>query len=403
MRVDAVIFGGGAAGLWLLDELYRRRLRVLLLESGRLGQGQTIASQGIIHSGLKYMLDWRPTSAAWKIREMPGVWRAALRGNGFPRLTHTAVRAECCHLWQTNGFMSRAGMFLARWLLQSRPRILSATERPDFLRDCPGAVARIDEQVISPAGFLADLAAQHRDRILSIDADTGVQFTVDNPGEIQRIRLRHPEIPEELELEPGRVIFTAGAGNEALRSRVGLSKPAMQRRPLHMVLVRGPLPEFNGHCIDGAKTRVTITSDKDRESRTVWQVGGQIAETGVKLTEEGLLRRARRELQEVLPAIDLEGTEWSTYRIDRAEGAAAQNLRPDTPQVLAEGNVLTAWPTKLALAPQLALDLAGWFTEPDGTPEPLPPELADWPRPEVALPPWETAGQWWRLNEPAIA
>ena len=403
MRVDAVIFGGGAAGLWLLDELYRRRLRVLLLESGRLGQGQTVASQGIIHSGLKYMLDWRPTSAAWKIREMPGVWRAALRGENFPRLTQTPVRSEFCYLWQTTGFMSRAGMFFARWLLQSRPRILSSLDRPELLRDCPGTVARIEEQVISPAGFLTDLARQHHDRILSIDAEKGVQFTVNNPGEVQRIHIRHPDVTEPLELEPGKVIFTAGSGNEELRARVGLSQPAMQRRPLHMVLVRGRLPAFNGHCIDGAKTRVTITSDKDAEGRTVWQVGGQIAEDGVKLTEEALLGRARRELLQVLPSIDLERTEWSTYRVDRAEGAAAHNLRPDTPQVLEEGNILTAWPTKLALAPQLARDLAARFVEQAGTPEPFPPELADWPRPEVALPPWETAAQWWRLNEPAFA
>lgn len=403
MRLDAVIFGGGAAGLWLLDELYRRRLRVVLLEAGSLGQGQTVASQGIIHSGLKYMLDWRPTSSAWKIREMPNVWRRALRGDGVPRLTRTPIRAEFCHLWQTNGFMSRAGMFFARWLLQSRPRILKASERPEILADCPGTVARIDEQVISPAGFLADFATQHRERILAIDADTGVQFTLNHPGEVQRIRLRHPEVAEAIELEPQRVIFTAGAGNEELRARVGLTTPAMQRRPLHMILVRGKLPVFNGHCIDGAKTRVTITSDKDRQGRTVWQVGGQIAEAGVKLTEQALLLRARRELLEVLPSIDLERTEWSTYRIDRAEGASAQNLRPDAAQVLEEGNVLTAWPTKLALAPQLARDIAARFAEPTGMAEPLPEELAEWPRPEVALPPWETARQWWGLNEAAVA
>jgi glycerol-3-phosphate dehydrogenase len=403
MQMDAVIFGGGAAGLWLLDVLHRRRLRVVLLEAGSLGQGQTVASQGIIHSGLKYMLDWRPTGAAWKIREMPGVWRSSLQGEGFPRLTQTQVRTEFCYLWQTNGFMSRAGMFFARWLLQSRPRILNTGERPEFLKECPGTVARIDEQVIAPASFIADLARQHASRILAIDAENGLKFTFDNPGHVQRIQLRHPRMPELLELEPEKVVFTAGTGNRRLREMVGLTSPAMQTRPLHMVLVRGALPHFNGHCIDGSKTRVTITSDTDSAGRTVWQIGGQIAEIGVKLSEDSLLRRAHRELQQVLPAVDLEGTEWSTYRVDRAEGMSAQNLRPDTPQVLVEGNVLTAWPTKLALAPQLANDLAVRLPTPPGTPEPLPAFIDEWPRPEVALPPWETAAQWWRLNEPAFA
>ena len=59
MQVDVLIFGGGAAGLWLLDELARRGDRVLLLEAVR-PAGQTIASQGIIHGGLKYTLQGAP-------------------------------------------------------------------------------------------------------------------------------------------------------------------------------------------------------------------------------------------------------------------------------------------------------------------------------------------------------
>ncbi|HEY3967359.1 MAG TPA: FAD-dependent oxidoreductase, partial [Planctomycetaceae bacterium] len=54
MELDVLIFGGGAAGLWLLDQLARRGDCVLLLEAGRLGLGQTVGSQGIIHGGLKY-------------------------------------------------------------------------------------------------------------------------------------------------------------------------------------------------------------------------------------------------------------------------------------------------------------------------------------------------------------
>jgi len=44
---DIVIFGGGVAGLWLLNRLRREGYDVLLLESRTLGGGQTIASQGI--------------------------------------------------------------------------------------------------------------------------------------------------------------------------------------------------------------------------------------------------------------------------------------------------------------------------------------------------------------------
>ncbi|MHC4787348.1 MAG: FAD-dependent oxidoreductase, partial [Planctomycetota bacterium] len=52
-----VIFGGGGAGLWLLDTLLTRGHRAVLLEANRLGQGQTACAQGILHGGLKYTLN----------------------------------------------------------------------------------------------------------------------------------------------------------------------------------------------------------------------------------------------------------------------------------------------------------------------------------------------------------
>ncbi|HRJ12593.1 MAG TPA: FAD-dependent oxidoreductase, partial [Alphaproteobacteria bacterium] len=54
--LDALILGGGIAGLWLARRLQLAGYRVVLLENQKLGGGQTLASQGIIHGGLKYAL-----------------------------------------------------------------------------------------------------------------------------------------------------------------------------------------------------------------------------------------------------------------------------------------------------------------------------------------------------------
>ena len=60
LHLDVLIFGGGAAGLWLLDDpaskpgSYSRGLAAGI--RCNLGEGQTISSQGIIHGGLKYAL-----------------------------------------------------------------------------------------------------------------------------------------------------------------------------------------------------------------------------------------------------------------------------------------------------------------------------------------------------------
>ena len=398
MRVDALIFGGGAAGLWLLDELVRSGREAVLVESCGLGDGQTVASQGIIHGGLKYTLQGLLTSSAASIRDMPPLWRECLSGTRLPNLSGTRLRSDGCYLWRTDGIGSRLGMFGARFGLKVSPQSLDAAERPAVLAACPGTVARLDEQVISPASFVGALAAPHRGRILLIEDPHAIAFGISGPGQVTLVQLANPGGGEPITLRPDRVVFTAGAGNAALRSRVGLSVEVMQRRPLHMVLARGPLPRLNGHCVDGTKTRVTITSDTDSAGRTVWQVGGQLAEDGVALDEAKLVTRAAAELRETLPGIDLSRVELATYRVDRAEGSTEGGKRPDTFRVLAEGNVITAWPTKLVLAPQLALEVAAAIPV-GGALGSVCSAFEDWPRPQVARPPWESSRRWHAADE----
>jgi glycerol-3-phosphate dehydrogenase len=395
MRLDAVIFGGGAAGLWLLDRLSRQGCQAVLLEASALGTGQTIGSQGIIHGGLKYTLQGWLTKSAQHIRKMPDVWRRALLGQIAPNLTRTRLRSDCCYLWRTDSLASRAGMIGARIGLQVTPESVEPADRPEILASVAGTVARLAEQVIQPSSFLADLAAQYRDRILKIDAEAGVAFELRSPGEVDAVRLCDPIGKGTVTLRPRQVIFAAGAGNAALRGQVGLSSAIQQRRPLQMVLCRGALPELHGHCVDGLKTRVTITSDRDAAGRTVWQIGGQLAEDGVAMSPESLVDHAATELRVVLPALDLTAAEFSTYRVDRAEGATEDGSRPETIQVLCAGNVTTGWPTKLALAPVLADEIASRIQPSAGRSDFDPTALAAWPRPEVALPPWEDAGRSW--------
>jgi glycine/D-amino acid oxidase-like deaminating enzyme len=399
MELDVLIFGGGAAGLWLLDQLSRRGNHVLLLEAGRLGQGQTVASQGIIHGGLKYTLHGALTSAAREIREMPEIWRDCLAGRRTPDLRNTRLRSSVCYLWRSASLRSRLGMLGARLGLHVGPVELAKSERPAVLAGCPGIVARLDEQVIDPASLLADLASQNRERILLIDP-TPTTFKLLPAGPVDRVVVARPDTGERIEIQPRQIIFTAGGGNAGLRRRCGLPGALMQRRPLHMVLVRGRLPVLNGHCVDGARTRVTITSDVDLSGNTIWQVGGQIAEEGVAMNSGRLIRRTSDELTAVLPGVDLLDCEWTTYRIDRAEHTMPQNGRPDTASVLAEGNVITAWPTKLALIPQLVRMVeAALQTSSRVRGEAFhPPGLEEWPRPEVAAPPWETATRWERIG-----
>ena len=396
--LDVVIFGGGAAGLWLLDELVRRDIDALLFETDDLGRGQTISSQGIIHGGLKYTLRGLISASARQIRDMPLIWRRCLAGERVPDLRGTRLRGDYCHLWRAGTIGSRLSMVGARAGLRVAPVPLDADSRPEALLRCPGTVARLDEQVVEPASLLGVLAALHPDRIFQIDGRSGLELDVEGPGQVQLVRLLNPNTGEPSDLRPRCVVFTAGAGNGGLRQLAGLSAAAMQRRPLHMVVVRGDLPWLNGHCVDGAATRVTVTSTRDFANRVVWQVGGQIAEEGVLATPETLVTRARDELLAVIPGLDLEGVSWSTYRVDRAEPAAGHGRRPDDAWAGRDGNTITAWPTKLALVPQLATRIVTLVESMLGNAERRrrPPlhDPADWPRPAIAAPPWEEHDQW---------
>ncbi|GAB4149231.1 MAG: FAD-dependent oxidoreductase [Planctomycetaceae bacterium] len=398
MDVDVVIFGGGVAGLWLLDELIRREFSAVLCEANTLGSGQTVASQGILHGGLKYTLQGRMTNSALGIRDMPAVWRDCLAGKRTPDLTGTRIRSPHCYLWRTESMTSRLGMIGAKFGLRVAPKSLNQNERPEVLSSCPGTVAVLEEPVIAPDSFIADFASQHRQHLLKIFMDDGLSFEVSEPGHIHTIKLNAPDSEQSLHLKSRHVVFTAGAGNEKLRERAGLKTPAMQRRPLHMVLLRGNLPELNGHCVDGRKTRVTITSDVDSQSRRIWQIGGQVSERGVSMDAEQLIAHTRAELMNVIPGIDFTGAEWATYRVDRAEGITRNQRRPETICVRHEGNTITAWPTKLVLAPQLAMTVAEKISQGCSSTHPLSEQdlfrLNEWSKPGVALPPWEALTNW---------
>lgn len=396
--IDVLIVGGGAAGLWTLDELQRSGYNAWLVEHDALGIGQTIASQGIIHGGLKYTLAGLLNESAETIRDMPALWRGCLAGSNQPDLRRTPVLSECCYLWRTTSVASKVGLVGARAGLRTAAIKIDRTDRPVALASCPGDVFRIDEQVIDPAGLLRDLADRQGERILRCDASAGVQFSCDGPGRVELVTLTHPQTGQHLQIRPRCIVLTAGAGNADLRERAGLTASVMQRRPLHMVLVRGDLPALFGHCVDGAKTRVTIITTSDEQDRRVWLVGGQVSEDGVDMAPGDLIAHARTELTQALPGFDLQDVEWATLRVDRAEAKTRGRARPAGPFATRDERVITAWPTKLALVPQLAKLIRGLLGEPSAKESRSTAAPRDWPRPEVAPPPWDEDRRWVRLS-----
>ncbi len=388
-KVDIAIFGGGIAGLWTLARLRQEGFSAVLFESRALGGVQTIASQGIIHGGAKYALTGNLTESARAIGAMPGVWRACLEGGGELDLKRVRVLSEHQYLWSTAGLVSRMAGFFAGKAMRSRMVQVGRDELPASFQDpgFRGVLYRLEEQVLDVASLVAELARQMGDHCHLLE-EGEYQFGRTASGS-HLIRISG----HDLELEVKRLVLAAGKGNAELLRSLGRERPGMQLRPLHMVITKGDLPSLYAHCLgSGTTPRITVTSAPMSDGRTAWYLGGQVAESGVERSAEQQIEMARRELAQVLPWVDIAGTEWCSLRIDRAEPKTAGGLRPESCFLDSKDGVVTVWPTKLAFAPRLAQEVIELFEEEGVYPQPGDVQGMDrLPGPELALPPWEPA------------
>jgi glycine/D-amino acid oxidase-like deaminating enzyme len=349
---DVTLLGGGAAGLFTLDALRSAGFNARLIEKSALGTGQTVCAQGIIHGGTKYSLSGLLTPAAAAIKTMPTRWRKMLRGELSPALPRTRVRADYCLLWETESLTSRLSFLGAKLALEVRPRELRDEEIPLPLKGVRGQVQRLDEPVIDPVSLLQDLASRHAGAIFSPITP------LEKPAQLR-------ELTQTLQRESHLTVLIAGAGNTELCEAVGIEDVRTQLRPLGMFMIRSKtLPAFNGHCVDFGKTRITITSDRDQEGRTVWQLGGDLAEQAARLIVDGeiprgafeeLNQRLRKELFGCFPGYSWpEDLEWACYPVSRAEAHSKSAIRHELPKIEKRTEAWVAWPSKLALAPLLA-------------------------------------------------
>ncbi|WP_119422021.1 FAD-dependent oxidoreductase [Desertibaculum subflavum] len=380
--LDVVVIGGGIAGLWVLDRLAAAGFSAILLERAALGAGQTIAAQGIIHGGAKYEVEGKGTAASESIAAMPDRWRASLRGERAPDLTAAKVLTER-HLMLARGFGLKAE--LASRLLQARRSRLDRAEWPEAcaLIAQLRRVIGLEEPVVDVPSVLQAFAAQQRERVHRAEV-----VALHQDGDSVRLTLRGPH-GRPGELAARFAVLAAGAANHLL-----LPAARQQLRPLHMVLARGaPGPLFAHLLVGPARPALTITSHA-LEQGFVWYLGGDLAERGVALDAEALIKQARTEIAAAFGAAATTGMRFATKRIDRAEGAMPGKRRPDGAVLQQEGRVLALWPTKLALAPAAAEQALAWLRGKASPGERGPLPLADWPRPEVAHALWEDVEQW---------
>ncbi len=352
LHIDIAIIGGGIAGLWTLNQLRGRGYSAVLFEQEALGSHQTMASQGMIHGGIKYALGGTWGGGSEAISAMPGAWRACLDGDGPVDLRGCKVLSEDFYLWSGGGLQSKMTSFLASKMLRGRVEKLQPADYPAPLQNPAfrGQVYRLVDLVMDMPSVVATLVERQRDAIFHIDWH-GASLRRDQG----KAWLQLPGI----DIFPRRLLLTAGTGNEGLVRQLGGSQPEMQRRPLQQVIVKHEYPEpFYGHCTGGSSSpRLTISSHRTAAGEPIWYLGGDLATEGADADPEVLIEKAASELAELLPWLDFGRCEYRTIRLDRGEPRQSALLRPDSAFVGPVGgvdNAVAAWPTKLSLTPHLA-------------------------------------------------
>jgi len=389
VSVDVLIIGGGIAGLWTLARLKQAGYKAVLLESEALGAGQTRFAQGIIHGGTKYALTGKLTASSEAVAGMPALWRDCLQGKGEIDLSQATLLSDAHYLWSTSSLTSRISGFFASKVMRSRTNEVEKNSRPTLFNhpDFKGQIYALDEPVFDALSVVRAIAEPIKSSIMAIRKDS-IQYTKESLMVESAEGVRY-------HINYQKLVLMAGQGNEAILSASKIQQPKMQLRPLKMVIVRGGLQDMiYAHCMGASvNPRVTITSHYDKQGDIVWYLGGQLAEEGVSRLDAEQISVAKKELSELIPWLDLSSSQWAVLDIDRAEVKKEGGKRPDTFYAEEIDNIITAWPTKMALSPVLAEHVVHIIDKKDIS-RVSDNSLPNWVSAPYAELPWQDESRW---------
>lgn len=383
-RIDVAIIGAGIAGLWTHNRLKSMGYDVLLLERDGIGCGQTLASQGIIHSGLKYAFAGKINQLAQSISAMPDLWRAALKGQGPVDLSAAKGAASSQYLLIPNGFMGGLISLASKKALGGNERELSKDEWPQGIKASGfnGTVIYMDEPVLDITTIIHALSEPYKSCIRKIDDTDPFAYLEAN------------------NIEAKQIIFTAAASNHKIAKAHNHDKGLKtQARPLLMGMMKNAPYPLYAHLVGPSEKPVaTITTHKSIDGSLVWYLGGGVAERKKEDDPQKLYKDCCKAIAKYMPAVDLSCVEWAMLPIDRIEGTSGyKGWMPDTPTVHAHENVLYCWPTKLTFAPMLSDMIIEHLKQLVIKPSRNETDFSFLPDVDYALAPWDKA-KWIKNN-----
>ncbi len=341
---DIVIFGAGIAGLWAFNRLKSMGYDVILLEKEAIGSGQTIASQGIIHSGLKFSIAGKVNKLAKSISAMPKRWHSSLNGSGEIDLSTTKINALSQQMLIPKGFIGNLTNIITRKALGDNMCNMPKNEwSPDIVKSgFNGSIVNMGEMVLDVPSLIRALAQPYKESIRKITDEQSkdpFKFLKDN------------------EIDAKRIIFTSAGSNHLIATSNNHDKGLKtQRRPLLQGMMRNaPFPLY-AHLIGKTdKPVASITTHEMNDGTLIWYLGGGVAERQTDCDPRQVYMATKKAFKSYLPDIDFSGVEWAALPINRVEGKSnTDSWMPDTPTIHKSGDALYCWATKLTFAPMLS-------------------------------------------------
>jgi glycine/D-amino acid oxidase-like deaminating enzyme len=338
---DIIIFGGGVAGLWLLNILTNAGFDVHLIEKESLGGYQTMASQGMIHGGQRYLLGTDSSAHAESVAALPARWDACLGGTGEVDLTGVRVLSETQFMWPAGGRLAKFALSAGTVTLNAKTQKLDGFGVPKAISGVSASdVFELPEKVLDVGSLVKALSEPHSDRI--------------HRAEVEWLTRDGILTVSGSQIKARGVICAAGLGNEEYLNMLDAGKASSQRRPLRQFMVKSMPLALYGHGITTSyRPRVTVTSHPLPSGGFVWYLGGALADETLAFADNDAVAFAKKEMKQIFGHLDWTGKQWAAWHCVRAEPYCSNGRLPDGPVVQEYGSALVVWPTKLTLTPLL--------------------------------------------------